>query len=221
MRRLAVSLLLVGLPGLAVPALAQGTEVQDSVIVSGPVRPDPAVVPAADGQVPVVEPVQIAGVNGRLAVNLAAGNGNQQINGAILSMGDVAQSGGVVVQRSLSNDRSDRVTHIALEGEAFGNSSGLISVNIAAGNQNQMANLAVIGVGSLGVLSDALLEQSRASTEPSGSTGGTGQRNDTIAVSDDAFRDSSGLIQVNLIGGERNSSANTFVLSVLDTKGSP
>ena len=221
MRRLATSLLLVTLPGIAMPALAQVATVQDSVIVSGPVAPEPPAQPAVDGAVPVVEPVQIAGVNGRLAVNLAAGNGNQQINGAVLSMGDVAQSGSVAIQRSFSTDTSNRATHIALEGEAFGNSSGLISVNIAAGNQNQMANLAVIGVGSLGVLSDALLEQSRASTEPSGPTGGTEQRNDTIAVSDDAFRDSSGLIQVNLIGGERNSSANTFVLSVLDTGGSP
>jgi hypothetical protein len=36
-----------------------------------------------------------------------------------------------------------------------------------------------------------------------------------VALSDDAFRDSSGLVQVNLIGGERNASANTFVLSIL------
>lgn len=220
MRAAFASLLLAGFSGFACPVLAQGT-VQDSVTVAGPVPPETTVQPAVDGQAPVVEPVQVSGVTGRLAVNLSAGNGNQQINGAILSMGGIAQSGGVVIQGSLSDDQSNRATQITLEGDAFGHSSGLISVNIAAGNQNQMANLAVLGVGQLGVLSDALLEQSRASTEPSGPTGGSEPRNDNVTISDGAFRDSSGLIQANLIGGERNSSANTFVLSVLDTEGSP
>lgn len=92
----------------------------------------------------------------------------------------------------------------------------MAGINIAAGNQNQMANLAAVAIGNHEALSDQLLSQSRASIEPNGSTGGTGDRNDSIQISDNAFRDSSGLIQVNLIGGERNSSSNIFVMSVLD-----
>ncbi|MGE4303128.1 MAG: hypothetical protein AB7E24_03730 [Novosphingobium sp.] len=187
----------IALIGLAQPAFAQA---QDEVIVSGE---------------------DISGVSGRLAVNLAAGDGNQAANDAVIAIGDLALGGSLINQSIAGRDPRDRATRVALEGDAFANSSGLASINAAAGIQNQMANVAVLSIGKIGAISDQLLAQSSAPSKPSGSTGGGADaRNDVVAVSDDAFRDSSGLIQVNLIGGERNSSANTFVLSVLP-EGSP
>lgn len=156
-----------------------------------------------------------AGVNGRLAVNSAAGEGNQQINDATIALGDIAWGNSQVRQDITGTDSRDRATYVGVEGDAFANSTGLVSVNAAAGIQNQMANIAVLSIGRIGAISDQLLAQSRAPSEPSGSTGGAEARNDVVAISDDAFRDSSGLVQINLIGGERNSSANTFVLNVL------
>jgi hypothetical protein len=90
-----------------------------------------------------------------------------------------------------------------------------VSLNITAGTQNQSANLAALAIGPAGALSDQLLAQSRAPIEPSGGTAqsATGP-NDVIAIGEDAFGQGSGLFQGNLIGGERNSSANTFSLTV-------
>ncbi|MFA7597039.1 MAG: hypothetical protein WCY92_11855 [Novosphingobium sp.] len=188
----AASCLLAGL-ALIAPAVAIA-QVQDEIVIPG------------DGN---------AGANGRIAVNAAAGNSNQQVNAAVATLGDISSGLERVHQRMAGSGSSDRSTRIVLEGNAFAESSGLVGINAAAGTQNQLANVAVLSIGRIGAISDELLEQSRAPTEPSGSTGGTGDRNDAIAVGKDAFRDSSGLVQVNLIGGERNSSANTFVLNVL------
>ncbi|TXH01442.1 MAG: hypothetical protein E6R09_06595 [Rhodocyclaceae bacterium] len=210
----------IGAPQLHAQSTA--TAVQDEVVVTGaPEEPAPATTPVvaatagpAAGTTDAVP--AIAGVSGRLAVNLASGIGNQQINGAVIAMGETALASGVAAQMMLGTDDSDRATRIALEGDAFSRVSGMASINITAGAHNQSANLAVLSLGNQEALSDQLLSQSRASIEPNGSTGGTGDRNDTIEIGGNTFRDNSGLIQVNLIGGERNSSANVFVLSVLD-----
>lgn len=154
-------------------------------------------------------------VSGRIAANFAAGEGNQEINHAVVAIGDIALDSSSVHQIMGGNDGRDRTTRVEVQGSAFANSSGMASINATAGVQNQLANLATLSIGRIGVISDQLLEQSRAPTEPSGDSGGVDARNDIVVVSDDAFRDSSGLVQVNLVGGERNSSANTFVLSVL------
>lgn len=163
----------------------------------------------------VIPDAGTAGASGRIAVNAAAGSSNQQVNAAVATLGEVSSGLARVHQRMVGSDSGDRSTRIVLEGNAFAQSSGMVGINAAAGTQNQLANVAILSIGRIGAISDELLEQSRASTEPSGSSGGTGDRNDTIAVGNNAFRDSSGLVQVNLIGGERNSSANTFVLNVL------
>jgi len=99
---------------------------------------------------------------------------------------------------------------------AFAGTSGLTSINITAGSQNQMANLALLAIGNSGAMSDQLLEQSRAPIKPNGGTldGSLSSSNDQIAIGDSAFGNGSGVIQVNLIGGEGNTSANTFALTI-------
>lgn len=158
--------------------------------------------------------------DGRIAANFAAGDGNQEINSTVVAIGDVALDTTAVHQIMAGGGERDRATRVEVRGSAFANTSGIGSINAAAGIQNQLANIATLSIGRIGVISDQLLEQSRAPTEPSGYSGGVDSRNDAVVVSDDAFRDSSGLMQVNLVGGERNSSANTFVLSVL-AEGAP
>jgi hypothetical protein len=155
-----------------------------------------------------------AGHSGRLAVNIAAGNGNQQASSAILAIGDVALTQGQIIQHAEASE-GDRATQIVLGPGAFAGTSGFVSINISAGTQNQSANLAALAIGRSGALSDELLAQTRAPHEPSGGTAmaATGG-NDTIAIDDGAFAQGSGLFQANLMGGERNSSANTFSLTV-------
>lgn len=156
-----------------------------------------------------------AGHTGRLAVNIAAGNHNQQAASALVAQGDVAVTIGAITQISTSTGVEDTANRITIEAGAFAGNSGLVSLNITAGAQNQSANLAALAIGPAGALSDLLLEQSRAPIEPSGGTAQTATGpNDVITIDDDAFGQGSGLFQANVIGGERNSSANTFSLTV-------
>ncbi len=162
-----------------------------------------------------------AGSSGRIAVNIAAGDNNQQVGDAIIAIGDIAIVTETVSQRMNGLAPVDHATTITLGDGAFAGTNGLTSINITAGSQNQMANLALLAIGNSGAMSDQLLEQSRAPIEPKGgSPEGALHANDHIAIGDAAFGDGSGLIQVNLIGGEGNSSANTFALSIA-SEGSP
>lgn len=181
-------------------AAAEGLAAQDAA------EPDNAVIVAsAEG----------AGHTGRLAVNIAAGNHNQQAASVLVAQGDVALTVGAITQLSTSTGAEDTANRITIAAGAFADNSGLVSLNITAGTQNQSANLAALAIGPAGALSDQLLEQSRAPIEPSGGTAqaATGP-NDVITIDDDAFGRGSGLFQANVIGGERNSSANTFSLTV-------
>lgn len=156
-----------------------------------------------------------AGHTGRLAVNIASGTLNQQASSALLAIGDVAHTQGAISQHAAAGSE-DRATTIVLGPEAFAGISGMASINITAGTNNQSANLAMLAIGRAGALSDQLLAQTRARIEPSGGTAQSAtEPNDTITIDDAAFGQGSGLFQANVIGGERNSSANTFSLTVL------
>jgi hypothetical protein len=169
---------------------------------------------APDNQV-IISATEGAGHTGRLAVNIAAGNHNQQASSALVAHGDVAVTIGAITQLSTSTGSEDTANRITIEAGAFAGNSGLVSLNITAGTQNQSANLAALAIGPAGALSDLLLEQARAPIEPSGGTAQTATGpNDVITIGDDAFGQGSGLFQANVIGGERNSSANTFSLTV-------
>ena len=118
-------------------------------------------------------------------------------------------------QHITAPDLTDRSTSIAVGPNSFSNNSGLLSVNISAGNQNQSASLASLAIGNSGVVSDQMLAQTSAPTGPSGASAqGLENANDSIVIDDTAFSSNSGLVQMNLVGGERNSSANTFALNI-------
>lgn len=151
---------------------------------------------------------------GRLAVNIASGSLNQQASSTILAIGDVAVTHASIAQHTDATG-TDRATRIVVGPSAFSGISGLASINITAGTHNQSANLAALAIGQTGALSDQLLAQTRAPIEPSGGTAlAATAPNDVISIDDDAFGSGSGLFQANLIGGEGNSSANTFSLTV-------
>ena len=163
----------------------------------------------------IVADDEVSGNSGRVAVNLAAGDQNQQVSAATIAMGDVAISGQDVDQLMDTTELADRSTHIEVGPDAFSNNSGLVSLNLTAGQQNQSANLALLNVGTNGVVSDQMLAQASAPTNPAGpSAQSLDPANDVIAIDDTAISGNSGLVQMNLVGGERNSSANTFALNV-------
>lgn len=159
--------------------------------------------------------VQGGTVSGSGTVNVAAGNTNQQTNAAVIASGGAASALATVTQSM--GDAADSTGKLAatVAPSSFAGSSGWLAINGAAGSGNQQANLAIIALGTTGAaMSDTALSQARASHEPTGGPDRGAAANDrTVAIGDGAFADSSGLVQVSLIGGDRNSSANILALT--------
>lgn len=150
-------------------------------------------------------------------VNAAAGNNNQQVNLGVIASGDAALAVGAAIQHlDISEAGIGNPASALVSPGAFAGSSGWIAVNGAAGSENQQANLALIAFGIEGrAVADAMLSQTRASQEPTGSPViDPGNPERSVAIGSGAFENSSGLVQLSLIGGDRNSSANVFALSV-------
>jgi hypothetical protein len=159
--------------------------------------------------------IQGGRVSGAATLNVAAGNGNQQVNAGVIAGGDVAKALPSILQGTGDAADSSGSQSAALAPGSFAGSTGWVAINGAAGSGNQEANLAIIALGTTGAaLSDTALSQARASHETTtGPDTGAALHDRSVAIGDGAFADSSGLVQVSLIGGDRNSSANIFALS--------
>jgi len=153
---------------------------------------------------------------GVATVNGAAGNQNAQANIGAISSGGNAVSTGSLSQQNGNAPVDSGADSALIAPHAYANSSGWIAVNGAAGNDNQQANVAAFAFGSeAGALADAALSQSRASTPPTGGTAAPATGPDrSAAIGNGAFENSQGLVQVSLIGGDRNTTSNSFALSV-------
>jgi hypothetical protein len=164
--------------------------------------------------------------SGRIAVNAAAGTFNQQANAAVISESENALLTNFVQQNLIGNAvcglaanecAPDTIAQTAsITDGAFTGVSGAIAVNGAAGVENQQANLASFGIANgidSRVASLTMLSQVRASQEPAGDPGAPAAEK-TADISSQAFTDASGLVQINLTAGERNSSANLFALTI-------
>lgn len=161
------------------------------------------------------------GSSGAITINAAAGANNQQANLGIIANGDIALATGVLVQQnnSPSNEKARPASAEIADG-AFSGTHGWHAINVAAGSDNQQANLAIMAIGIEGqVLTETILGQTRASPEPIGETAESVPPDRSARIGDGAFENSSGLIQLNVVGGERNSSANVFALSVSTSAG--
>jgi hypothetical protein len=170
--------------------------------------PSPMDVVVLNGDAPVQS-------EGRIAANVASGTFNQQAGTLVIANAGAAMEASTVRQDSSGSPAGDRATLAIISGGSFAGSHGAISVNVAAGSANQEANVAIIATGLEGLTaSDPLLSQTRSSAQPDGGPVEPASPNDVASLAPDAFAGSQGLIQVNLIGGERNSSANTFALNV-------
>ena len=152
---------------------------------------------------------------GLLSVNIASGNNNQQLQAVVIVEGNSSLATPSIRQRLDKASGGGGASAAYLGANAFNGAKGLIGINVSAGNDNQEANLALIGIGTNGsAATDALLSQTRASTENSQPENGVSPKTDSAKVEPSAFGNSQGLLQVNLIAGERNSSANVFALTM-------
>lgn len=157
---------------------------------------------------------------GRTAINQAAGVGNAQSNLAALALADRGPGLiGLLSQQRVTGGHRARDASARIDGNAFSDSQGLLSINQAAGGGNAQTNLFVIGHGALvhadqrvAGLDDAALaavagEQPIEATE-------TSPRLREAVIADDAFRGSQGVVQVNQAAGIGNSSINAIVLQL-------
>jgi hypothetical protein len=153
-----------------------------------------------------------AGVTGAFAVNETAGLNNAQANQITVSTGGVAGNDNASVQNAAV---AAKVTNAraSIEANAFSNSSGAVLVNQSAGAGNLQRNSTQLGTAALRVETVADGELSATAAK----NGGLGQsvgihsvREATI--SDGAFKNISGIVQINQTAGAGNATANSFVL---------
>jgi hypothetical protein len=160
--------------------------------------------------------------SGRIAINQAAGTGNAQINlTAIALTPDGLGLVGLQSRQTVLAGTRDRDASARIDGDAFGATDGLLSINQAAGAGNAQANLIAIGQGGAGLaslglaqgiagLEDAALASIAGDAPIEGPAAATPLREAVIAGG--ALRDTRGVTQINQTAGVGNRSANAIVL---------
>jgi hypothetical protein len=123
---------------------------------------------------------------GRIGVNAAAGILNQQVNAAVISESETVLATNAVTQALIANNVCVVVDnqcgysepHVSISGAAFAGAHGAISINGAAGAENQQANLALFGIAH-GIDSRVAL---LTSAEPDPCITGTGGRSERTSA---------------------------------------
>lgn len=159
----------------------------------------------------------LTNASGIMAVNMAAGDKNQQQNVAILelnSQGAGAAQAGNLQGSTHNSGPMQSIATTRIEDNSFSNASGILAVNQISGFANNQANSATIVIGIQGEqITDSVL----AGTSPD--TAGTVMvdKNNTasrrdVSISETAFQNVSGVVQLNQTAGSHNDSANNFSL---------
>lgn len=153
---------------------------------------------------------------GRIGVNMAAGDQNAQINAAALAV-----SYGQGAHATLDLQQNVRLTEAewahdstsTITDNAFSNASGVISVNQVSGLGNAQINAVAIGLGIEGeAVTEVGLASSTTGYNAELAPTDTGHRE--ARIDEKAFEGSSGLVQINQLAGSGNATANSFQLNV-------
>lgn len=158
--------------------------------------------------------------NGAIAVNMAAGDLNQQANLRALA------SGGSVVIQSRQSQRGNLVDRpleasVSIGGQAFAAGNGLASINQASGSGNAQLNAVAAVLTAQGIretTDDSL--STVVSASAGGQHPGTGTSDDgthNVAVEASAMRGYQGVMQLNQAAGSGNATGNQLLLSVPPT----
>lgn len=160
----------------------------------------------------------MSGTSGSSAVNMAAGDFNQQANLRAFAVG-----GAVSIhsrQQQLGNlSNAPSVATASIGGSAYANGSGLASINQASGNGNAQVNAvaAVLAAQGIRESSDGGLSMvastSAGEQHPSTASGtGTGVR--SAAVESSAMQGFQGVMQLNQAAGSGNATSNQLLFSL-------
>ncbi|MBO9718043.1 MAG: hypothetical protein J7507_14890 [Pseudoxanthomonas sp.] len=162
----------------------------------------------------------LAGSTGAIAVNMAAGDLNQQANLRAMAIG----VDGAHVQSGARQQRDGDIHDMPLAasatigGSALADASGIASINQASGSGNAEQNAVALVLAQQGIREtpDSMLSmgvaasaEQQASPNPAGKTA---SRN--VAVEATALRGFEGVLQLNQIAGSANETGNALTLSL-------
>jgi len=160
----------------------------------------------------------LAGSQGALALNQAAGDLNQQANLRALAVGDRAHAQIHARQRQLDQtyDRPASASAV-IGGQVLAGAGGLASINQASGSGNTETNVLTAQLGQPGThqgegetrIALAPAQRQRASGAPLASS----LHRETV-VEAGALRGFEGVLQLNQIAGSANQAGNGFAMSV-------
>lgn len=164
------------------------------------------------------------GANGAIAINMAAGDLNQQANQRSIAVGQLASASVGALQRSQANVATAPDQAFAvISGNAFQGASGLVSINQASGAANAELNAVAAALAQRGIREtpDALLASAdfasaglQAVSEP----GAARTQTRGVGVEGSALQGFEGVLQLNQAAGMGNATENRLVIS---TQGPP
>ncbi|SDD53502.1 hypothetical protein [Paraburkholderia lycopersici] len=166
----------------------------------------------AVGATATIAPGAATSTTGALTVNETAGLDNAQANQLTITTGNVAVNVNGDEQLATVTARLKDVS-ATIGGGAFANTNGAMMVNQSAGVGNIQRNTALIGSGAIGVVavSDGELSAAAAANGSQGQLAQAGGIRE-VRIDNAAFRNATGLVQVNQAAGAGNVTANSFVL---------
>jgi hypothetical protein len=164
------------------------------------------------GATAIIAPNAATSTTGALTVNETAGVDNAQANQLTITSGNTA------INVNGDDQLATVTAHVkdataTIGAGAFANTTGAMMVNQSAGVGNVQRNSALIGSGAIGVVTVSDGELSAAAA----TNGGQGQMVQAggireVRIDGAAFRNATGLVQVNQTAGAGNATANSFVL---------
>jgi len=163
------------------------------------------------------------GTSGAIAVNLSAGDLNQQANLRVLAVGHGAQAT-VASSQLHRDDHADAPLHASasIGGAAFANGRGIASINQASGSGNTEFNAVAAALAQQGIreTTDGSLSavvSASARGQPSASPHGPGNGTRNVAVEATAMKGYDGVLQLNQVAGSGNTTGNQLLLVVPST----
>lgn len=159
------------------------------------------------------------GVSGSAAINLSAGDLNQQANLRAFAAGGQAQAS-IRSSQTHIDDRANAPRHATatIGGTAFANGRGIVSINQASGSGNAELNAVAAALAQQGIRETndgALSATVSASARGQPSTGQHGPRSGTrsVAVEATALKGFNGVLQLNQVAGSGNATGNQLLLT--------
>ncbi|MCW3481547.1 hypothetical protein OL229_18575 [Neisseriaceae bacterium JH1-16] len=170
--------------------------------------------------------------SGIVSLNQAAGLGNQQLNLRSLAIGgdeslatSEADQSIMLSKKSYAAAEAMRnASHTAsINGNAFSSNHGIIGINQSAGAFNQMSNQATISLidqkntrnnpSSIYTLDNTALTKTNAGGESEETE--SKPSNNKVYIDDTAFKNTSGIVQINQVAGVMNQTVNAVTVNVV------